>query len=201
MSVPEDRILSADSYPINKQQRELRVAVHYLSAKSDAEATFGMDTLSKGVLPILVIAENHNNASSFILARETVGVISAESAKTSTAQRRTLASGVAGGVFLGIGAVSILMLNPVTALPFIIAGAKLSSDAEVIEHTLYEKTLYSRTIEPGQKTYGYVYFQMPKDIKTLDSYVMRVEAVEAISGEPLIFDFPISINPTLLTER
>ncbi len=66
----------------------------------------------------------------------------------------------ATGVSLaGAGFAGTLMLNPI-GFGLVIAGAKIGSDARVIENKLISRELHTQTLSPGGSAEGFVYFDV-----------------------------------------
>lgn len=185
MSIPETKVRATESYQLKAQMRGLLVAVHPVTDENEIKETFRTALLDKGILPILVVAENRDPSASFVLAKNKVAVVSRESLERATAQRKRVTAEEPGATMAAVGSV-------VFSLPLVIAGLKMSSDAQVIERNLGDKEFYSRTVGPGQKAYGYIYFQLAQGTTALEQHDILVEAVDSSTGEAFTFAFPIS---------
>jgi len=185
MDIPESKVRAAESYPLKTEHSKLLIAVHPVTDKTEINETFRTNLLDKGILPILVVAENRNPSTSFVLAKNKIAVVNRESVETSTAQRGRVTSETPGSALAMAGAAVI-------SLPLLVVGMKMMSDAQVIEHNLGDKEFYSRTVGPGQKVHGYIYFQLPQGTAALTQHHVLVEVVDSSTGEAMTFDFPIS---------
>ena len=190
MNVPPMTIGSVESYPLNSEARGLVVAVHPVTSEAEVDATFNSDLLGKGVVPILVVIENRNPSASFVIAKDQVAVVDTSSAASTTSALPKVASSTAGGATQAAGFVAILAA-PVLAVPLVVAGLKMASDAQVIQHNLADKAFYSRTVGPGEKAHGYIYFQVPKGTELAGHHHVLIEVRDSATNEPLTFDFPI----------
>lgn len=76
-------------------------------------------------------------------------------------------------------------------LPLLFVGVKMVSDSQVIEHNLADKALYSRTLDPGQKAFGYLYMTLPKEARSGGSYDLSLRALDAADGRETMFIVPI----------
>lgn len=186
MDVTELKTQSAASYANTAEKNGVKIAVHPVTGK-EMKDTFRTDLLSKGVLPILVVAENHSASSSYILAKDRVFVLSGTA--TNISQQTKVAS-ESGGVAAGVAGAALL--SPALLL----AGLKMASDATVIQHNLGDKELYSRTLGPGQKAQGFIYYNFPKGAKLEDSYRVLVDLKDAATSESTPFDFKITLTQT-----
>ena len=190
MSIPEDKVCSTESCQFKTENNKLLVAVHLLTDTTEIDDIFKLNLLDQGILPILIIVENHNPTTSFILVKNKVTVVDRKSLDASTKQGGEVTSETPSHVVSGVGA-ALLVPAAIIAAPLIFEGMKMESDAQVIEHNLREKEFYSHTVGPGQKVHGYVYFNLPKDNVAMNQYHVLVEAVESTTGETTTFDFPI----------
>ncbi|GEM_PF-4291467 len=72
MRLPDYEASSSSSYKHVNTQNKLSLAINPLTDKQEIEKYFGMDLLSANTLPILVIAENNNPVSSFIISKDRI---------------------------------------------------------------------------------------------------------------------------------
>lgn len=193
MRIPEAKVHATESYQLKAEHKGLLVAVHPVTDENEIKETFRTALLGKGILPILIVTENRNPSTSFILTKNKVTVVNREALERDASQRQRVTSDTSGADMLKAG-VWIMPVSVVIGGPLIIAGLKMSSDAQVIEHNLREKEFYSRTVGPAQKAYGYVYFQLPQGTIALDQHHVLVEAVDSSTGEAMTFDFPINYS-------
>jgi hypothetical protein len=82
------------------------------------------------------------------------------------------------------------------SLPLVLASLKMASDATVIQHNLADKELYSRTLAPGEKAQGFIYFHYPKGDPLSDTYHIVIDLKESSTGESTAFDFKINLSTT-----
>ncbi len=187
MKVPETKVQATESYQLKAEYEGLLVAAYPVTNKDEIEKSFRTDLLGNGILPVLIIAENRSSSTSFLIAKEKVAVVDQDSLRKTSANREIPASDKGGESLLNIGGV---LFSPV----LLIAGSKMASDAQVINHNLADKAFYSRTVGPGQKVYGYVYFQLPQGSAAIERHHVLVEVSDASTGKTVTFDFPFSFN-------
>ena len=80
------------------------------------------------------------------------------------------------------------------AAPLLFAGLKMASNATVIQHNLADKEFYSRTLGPGEKAQGFVYFQFPKESPPSGNYHVVAEVKTSAGGKGTTFDFPVNLT-------
>jgi len=195
MSVSTLTTGQADSYAQHQEQNGLAVAIQPMTDKREINQLFKTDLLENGLFPILVVAENGGKDASFIIAKENVSVISQTNIATSTGHDKNLGSGASGAAnATGIAAGAMILASPLLAAPLIIASAKLASDATVVQYNLADKELYSRTLGPGDKEQGFVFFQFQKKSPPAGDYHVVLKAKNASTGGITTYDFPITIN-------
>ena len=71
----------------------------------------------------------------------------------------------------------------------------MMSDATVIQHNLGDKEFYTRTLGPGQRAQGFVYFQHSKDTPPAGVFHVIVNASDSTTGNLLPFDFEVTLPP------
>ena len=183
MDIPPDKVRPLASYPLKVEQQRLTVAVSALE-RNEVKEVFGSDIVDDGVLPILVMAENRNPSTSFVLARNKVVVADANavpSGKTGVGQTK---EGVGGA----LSAAGVLLMSPLA-----LVGTKLASDAGTVFHGMGLKELQSHTVDPGQQVHGYVYVPIPKEVRGNQvSLRAIIEATDTSNFKSLTFDIPIT---------
>src|SRR5580765_6228781 len=158
-SVTKVQTQTAASYEHHSEKDGLTIGVHPLTQEQEVKQTFNVNLLNKGLLPVLVVAENHNPSSSFLIAKENVYVFNEELARTNSAPTKSVGAGMAGsGTAIGIvGAVGV-GAGSLAATPLLFTGLAMAANATVIQHNLADKQFCSRTLNPGEKAQGFVFF-------------------------------------------
>lgn len=194
MSVTPLTTCDAAAYAQHDQKGGLVIGIQPITNKGEVKDMFKVNLLDKGLLPILVVAENQSVSDSFIIAKEKITVLTDASGASSSSQRKQVTSG-ATGTALGITGAALAGVGSLAAVPLVITGMKLASNATVIQHGLADKEFYSRTLGPGEKAQGFVYFQFPKESPPTGGHHVVAEIKNSATGETAIFDF--SVNLTL----
>jgi len=170
------------------QQNGIVIGIHPVTDKREVKDIFKTDLRSKGVLPILLVAENRNSSSSFVLAKDNVSILDEVTGLASVSRQTTVTSETAGGAISVVGAAAI-------SAPLLAVGMKMASDATVIQHNLGGKEFYTRTLGPGQNAQGFLYFQHPKESPPVGIYHVIVHAHDSTTGGLLPFDFKMTLAP------
>ena len=184
MSAPDLKVQNADTYEQHQEKEGLVIGIHVMTDKLEVEKAFNINLLEKQVVPILVVAENRNPSASFIIAKEKVYVLDDTSGKADTSLRKEVTTGkaVAGNVLQAMG-------GAVT----VVVGAKMVSDASVIEYGIAKNQFSSSTLGPSDKARGFLYFQLPKNLPPSAKYHIVAQVKNSSTGTVLPFDF--DFNP------
>jgi len=169
---PEYNVQSVDSYEYSQVLDGLRIAVHPIKAASECEEYFGENLISLGILPVLVVAENENTASSFILTNDQFSLLNAEDAsldRSKVGDERTWAT--INTIALGDMFFASMAFQKVEA-----------------KQMFAEKEFRAKTLSPGSTTSGFVYFQFPEKKISEGPWVVQVKAIRPIEQETRIFN-------------
>ena len=183
MDIPADKIQPLSAYPVKLEQQGLTIAVNALN-KKEIDAVFGTNLLDDGILPVLVVAENRNPSTSFVLPKNKVVVADANavsSGKTGVGQTKEAVGDT-------LSAAGVLLMSPLA-----LVGTKLSSDAGTVSHGMGLKELQSHTVDPGQQVHGYVYVPISKEARGKQVNLRAIiEATDTSNFKSMTFDIPIN---------
>jgi hypothetical protein len=193
MSVTPLTTGGADSYTQHEQTNGLVIGIRPMTDKREIKGMFKVNLLDEGLLPILVVAENQSGSASFIIAKDKVYVLNEATGTTNTSQQKEVASGTAGTA-VGITGAVLVGAGSLAAAPLLFTGLKMASNATVIQYNLADKEFYSRTLGPGEKAQGFVYFQFPKESPPSGNYHAVAEVKNSATGEATTFDFPMKLT-------
>ena len=174
----------------------LVVAVHPMNEQAEIERTFGLNLLDREVIPIKFLIENHNALSSFTVSKDEMFIVDRASGITNsspTGKAASLATASrAGSVVPGVigGAIGG---GPIGAGFFLVFGGILvatAKDAALIdrnyEHNLRGKEFFTKTLDPGQKAEGFIYFQFQRTYSSVrSSEARRLNQAKAIETTQL----------------
>lgn len=150
---PDVDVRPASEYALSEEAEGLIISVDPLLERRRVMSTFGVDLLRRGVLPVLVVAENKSAAIGFYLQKEycSLGV------PTDSASWEDLRVGDSKVNFAAVGAVQ--MLSPVMGL----LALGIGGDAAIRDHkarqNLVDKELREKTLFPGESQCGFLYFR------------------------------------------
>jgi hypothetical protein len=169
----------------------LVVAIHPLMSKQETEKYFGTDLLSANILAVLVVAENQNDSASFILSKDKVSLKAGEATAGSATGHRQVGDPSAGealGAAANVGALAIVA-TALVSIPLGLLAGDMISDAGVIRRNFTTNELQTKTLSPGQKVQGFVYFQLPAKHNLLPQWAVHIEAVNLSNRGANTFDF------------
>jgi hypothetical protein len=183
LTIPAYEVQSINHYTSLQIRDGLAVAMRPLTDPKESKQYFGTNLLAADVLAILVVAENRNPSSSFLLSKDQLALRAGETAAQSTSGRDEVRSEAGGQAMMLAGAALI-------SLPLLFGGAKIASDANVIQHNFAVKELQTQTLSPGESTHGFVYFRVAKGTMVSDQWTVQLAARELGSNNIERFDFP-----------
>ena len=188
MEIPAYVSQSTNNYPEHDVKDGLVVAVHPLTDKKEMKKYFGFDLIKANILAIFIKAENQTADQSFLITKDKVIVGQAQAN-----MKNDVVSEAPGetGIIAGSGALIIL---PIAALPLLMVGGKMKSDATAIKHNFAIKEFRSHTVSPGESKEGFIYFKLPKERDGSESWVVKIEAKKLGSKGRVKFVFNINLK-------
>lgn len=144
------------AYAHKQEVNGLEMAIDPITNATEVVQLFGMDLLAKEMIPVLVVASNHNDSLSFVVSPERFSLLNGKYESS----RKSAAAGTGGAEAAG-WTVAVMGIGPtLIAAPFL---AHAVDKALVINQNLRHQQLLQRTLSPGMATHGYVYFTIPKE--------------------------------------
>jgi hypothetical protein len=180
-------------YEQHLEKDGLMLGLHPMIDKVELNKTFDMNLLDKGVLPILIVAENRSTSSSFIIAKTNLYVVDQSTGTTNSSHQKEVASR-SPGTALGIAGGVIEIAASVPGAILMAIGSKMISDASVAQFGFADKEFYSNTLDPGEKASGFVYFQLPKGVSRSGKYELVAQVIDPSTGTKIPFEFPMNLN-------
>lgn len=149
LRMPAYPVQPATSYANRTSQNAVDVAIHPITSTVESKKYFGTNLISRNVLAILVVVDNHSDASLVLDASqcELVGL-------PDRASDDQLPGKTAGEV---VGVVSIATIS----LAGGVLSMKMMNDSENIKSNLHVKELRRQTVSPGNSVQGFLYFRLP----------------------------------------
>ena len=184
MHLPDYAPGSVDAYKNTQTNGLITVAVEPMTDHAKVEEYFGTDLLAKGILPVLVVAENHSPSLSYMVSEKEIVL------GTLTRQGDPAVSGEAGNTMFA-GAFFV----PIIAAPaLIVGGAKMISDSAEVKRNFSGKALHATTLSPHERTHGFVYFALPRESDQQSNLSMQVKVFELGSSTVHTFIFPLRLS-------
>jgi hypothetical protein len=162
---------------------------------------FDIDLLSQGILPVLVIAENHHSKASFLLEKKQFYILKRDGHYNESEifaqnreplmpyskedlERTKAAASVIG--FIPLFPSSIVLGSIIEA-----GSGKRLKDVKLINRNLRKKAFIDRSIFPGEVNSGFVYFQMREETAISAISTMSTRVTNILLDKELSFDFKI----------
>jgi len=186
MSVPTLKVRSIESYELRQEQRGLILAAHPMTTQ-EIDDVFTINLLDKGILPILLLAENRSASTSFILDRRLIETGAGNALGLTPRQQKDIGSSPAGEAMIMSGTLLI-------SYPLMFVGLKMTSDATVVAHGLADKEFYSRTLDPGQQASGVIYLRLAEGPAGQGPHVLKLSPIDVETSEAMTFTFLITVR-------
>jgi len=163
----------------------LVVAAVAMTAAAEQHNYFQVTFARKGFFPVYISLENRASAERFFIRREDIGVFSGGRERTNSGDVVTGRSKVGERVMLA----SSLALSVGGEL----IAAHMMVRATEIRQNIIKKEFRSVTLGPRELSHGFVYLPIPLAAAEAGSLVLRIRAVKMADGEPIDFEFRLSI--------
>ena len=171
--IPEMTVKPITEYRFSQEQEGLRIAVDPFLKEERLKTFFGADLLSHGILPLLIVAENLDPKSTYLIEQKSFSfAVKAEQQSDITEGMDHPSVSVPEGartyettssIFVtstGIIAPGLTLIALPVLLPLDIHFKKIRADIRNINENLEKKAFVDRTISPGELASGFVYFQI-----------------------------------------
>jgi len=178
---PAVLIQPACDYPLHQEKQDLHIAVQPFKNKAQLQRYFQTNLLAKGILALLVIAENHHPNASFLLLKNEflLGSVNAGNyaSRPGDSVRGRFPETVA--TMLGTGLATNLL------------ALQASTSASRVKHNLVAKELRPRTLAPGSSQSGFVYFKLPGKSLSTEKFVVTIRVIHLGNNEKIDFVFTL----------
>lgn len=202
-------------YKFCQEKGGLKIAIDPFFEKERLKEYFGADLVSHGILPLLIIVENHHLKAGYLLdkkffsaALETVkepetkeGTDPSVSVpkEADVAKWAGLATAEVGVVGPAVGAAAGVIVAPGPGLVLIpitlslaIYATKIEGDILKINDNLSKKAFVDRTVFPGESHSGFIYFQLKNREGLQNISAIMIKAKQIPSEKELDFIFQIN---------
>jgi len=177
-----------NQYYLSQTKDNLFIGIEPFYDKKKIEEYFGVDLLSHNILPVFIVVENHNPASSFVLLKEQFNTSKVDTKKyidSSTSQ--SVNSAYSGTIKAG----NVLVTAGVVLVPPLLLGIgqKMQANGSAIKYNLITKELQSESIPFTKSQQGFVYFQF-KNNEDINTYsILNLKALNLKSNEIITYTF------------
>lgn len=139
------------------------VAAKPLLNEEELEDYFGVNLLKKGILPIYLTIRNDNTQDSFIFQAESVRIKTQQNSGMYDNPEKDMQEAGKGIAWAGA-----ILISP----PLLLIAIHQLSNASIIEENFESKKIRTKTLDPGQQTSGFVYFNFDelKSVKKTNLY-------------------------------
>jgi len=160
LTIKDYQIGPIESYNSFSKTSNLAIAIQPISTSKEKEDYFGTDLGELDILPIFVAIENRSSSSVYLVDKNEISFGFVEQKKEFEGE--SVGEAVAGAAIVG-SLFTPLILAPLA--PFaIIGGTKAISDNSIIKHKFLTSSLMKNSLPPGNKVYGFIFFNTSKAV-------------------------------------
>lgn len=135
---------------------QVRLGADPITEANVSRTYFDMNLKDARQLAVCVVVEN-TSADTTLLVRREQFTIEGAAGRDDRGLRSTQRAGEAVAMTGAVG----LAVAPVVALPVLLVGAGISSNAHNVRVNIENKSIQTRTLAPGERAQGFVFFQLP----------------------------------------
>ena len=187
---------TTDAGPQRLEIDGLSVTVRPMTDVSEVKKTLRVNLLAEGVLPIKITAENRNATASFVITKENVLVMKETAGPTNSSQQIVAAKDVSHES-RAHQLVAVLPDCSFSLLPLLVTVLSPSTVVAIDrgrEYKLASKEFYTRTLGPGQKAEGIIFFRCPESIDPAGAYHVVAQVKNSATDAVIPFDFKVNLN-------
>jgi hypothetical protein len=155
--------------------------------------SFGVDLIAAGLLPVFVIAENHNSDRAFLLEKSNVSILLTDSGEPKNSgkgvegpelSRPAIEQTKEGINTYSAGLVLTPLILPVGVWLLTYGDAKVNS-AIVTSESISQCQFLDRTLYPGESYRGFLFFRIDSGRTIPQVFEIVVKAMDIQNGTPL----------------
>lgn len=192
-----------EKYPHHQEKDGLALAVQPLTDPALLDEYFGDNLLRKGILPVLVVAQNQNDSETYLVSEDKVSMHPGEDPETGNDQKPqgivSSAEARKAAYEKDYQGVRLAILAPIL-LPAAFVDWGPTEHAKSVQHNIMSKALRRKSLSPGQSYSGCIYVKLPADGSFSDLITIVLTAEKLKDGAPLRFAFPIHISAAMPKE-
>lgn len=207
---PDVEIKKCSEYESFQIKDNLHVAMEPFQEKEIVKYYFGTDLTETGIIPILVVTENHNRTTSFLLPSAepelftTQNNLLIENNKTGnsgafdTKSAKTTSSQEIDKYNKSREIAAMAITTPIILLPLvpILASVDLgpSYKAITVEQNIISKAFKKGTLSPGESESGFIYLKVPKELNQDAQLGITLKALNMHSKQLEDFNLTFTIK-------
>lgn len=187
MELPNFEPNDFDKYKNTTMVDSLAVTLYPLTAGEEIQKYFGANLLEDGILPVYFFAENRDDSASFVFQKEKFYLGTQEDFQALNVQQVQSSKEAMGSSLIALG-----------GLVTVFGGIKLVSDAKVVRHNIQKKQLHLKTLSPGKKMEGFLFFKIPEKQNESQFWTIHFKPLNLQTHNLLemSIDFQWTKNPT-----
>lgn len=173
---------SGTSAAQSQEKQGLEVQAEIVTDKAKLKDLFGVESLGNDILAVHARVTNLREGKTYIVQPQSFRLFSNQTSNTGQIAGKGKETGdtlVTAGSVLGIasGTVAPIALAPI-ALAMIFAGLSKHSQATVVKNNVTRREFKSATLQKGESTSGFLFFQVPKE-QAAEGIKLTVNITEA----------------------
>ena len=200
---PELPLDPVEKYSHHQEKDGLAFAIQPLSDPTQLRKYFGDNLLKKGILPVLIVAQNHNGIETFLVSEDNVSINPGhgQSKGNDKKSERVVSSAEAGSAAYekDYEGVRLAILAPIL-LPAAFVDWGPTEHSKSVQHNIMAKALRRKSLSPGQSYSGCIYIKLSTDSSNSEVITIVLTAEKFKDGESLDFAFPVKISTAISKE-
>ncbi|MDY6843056.1 MAG: hypothetical protein SVW57_03060 [Thermodesulfobacteriota bacterium] len=197
---PELPIKPIEKYLHRQEKDGLVFALEPLSDPRQLREYFGDNLLKKGILPVLVVAQNRNDIETYIVSEESVSMNPGTDQGTGNVRE---SKGIASSAEArdavyekDYEGVRLAIIAPIL-LPAAFVDWGPTEHSKSVQQSIMSKALRRKSLVPGQSYSGCIYIKLPPDGSYDEAITIVLTAEKLKDGDSLRFTFPVNISAAI----
>lgn len=168
LKVHEVDIQSVSFYKFTGESAGLKVSADLFTDKVELSKFFGVDLISKGILPVFIILENQTSEDGFLLIKERCKLMlktsNPENEKDYVYHNVQPSQPMLNYTSLNGIYPFLLVLSPISPTILLVGvyASIYQENIDIVVRNLEEKYLTDKIVYPGSSHHGFIYFKIDK---------------------------------------
>jgi len=194
-SLPDIKVTSTELYNTHKEMEGLSMAIDPYIDKEKMDKFFGMNLTDKGIIPVMIIIENHSK-SSYLVEKNAFSIAALDGSfakdKSLTSERQSMtrtaratSALMLAAPFAPFGGVAVIVGLPIASY--------FDNKEQEIHRQIGNNEISDKTLFPTESMHGFVYLQGPSAsvLQRIESLSLSIKIKNMESGNVLDFSFPL----------